>query len=179
MRRGLAKVRRAADLAKQAELVAGTNLPSACDLAAQCIALDPQHAPHFLNYARMLFALRRPDAAAAVAASGITIDPSSAALVSLRCEIAYKTGHALVAADIAQACAIATPTESALWVLAYQYAARMQDYQRALICMQWGFLADPASPSVNGFLAHAYQHLGRTQAAAAHRHLQTALSAKG
>lgn len=174
-RRGLDRVRQAADLARQADIQEKTNPQAACDLAAQCVALDPQHAPHFLHYARLLFALRRTDEAASVAATGTAIDPSNAALVGLRCEIAYKTGQHLAAADIAHACAIAAPTESALWILAYQYAARMQDFRRALACMQLGFLADPANPVVNGFLSHAHQHLGRTAAAAARRQLQTDL----
>lgn len=174
-RRGLNNVRRAAALFKDSEHLAQTNPKAACALAADCVALDAQHAPYFLHHARLLFALRRTDEAAAVAASGNAIDPSNVTLVSLRCEIAYKTGQAALAASIAQDCAHAVPTESALWILAYQYAARMKDYHRALTFMQFGFLADPANPAVAGFLSHAHQHLGRTMAAAAQSALQAAL----
>lgn len=159
MQQGVSRMSAAARLGEVADGLIASDPQAAMPIAQEALRLDPCHAGHHLRLAQLHHDLRQWREAARIAEQGAAIAPHEK-LVALLCASLWKGGEGVRAADMAEEAALAAPVNWTMWMIAADYALKLNQPERALVCAHFAFIAAPASRKVGELLMKVYRRLG-------------------
>ncbi|CAM5495733.1 glycosyltransferase [Sphingobium scionense] len=159
MQQGVGRMSAAARLGEVADGLIASDPQAAMPIAQEALRLDPCHAGHHLRLAQLHYDLRQWREAARIAELGAAIAPHEK-LVALLCASLWQLGEQAHAADMAEEAALAAPVNWTMWMIAADYALKLNQPERALVCAHFAFVAAPASRKVGELLMKVYRRLG-------------------
>lgn len=159
MQQGASQLNAAARLGEAADALATADPQAALPIAQEALRLDPCHAGHHLRLAQLHHDLRQWREAVRVAERGAAIAPHDK-LVGLLCASLWQLGEEARAVDMAEDAALAAPVNWTMWMIAADYALKLHQPERALVCAHFALVAAPASRKAGELLMRVYRKLG-------------------
>lgn len=137
LKRGLEKLRFAQDLSNQSAAIYEEDPEQALSLARSALSIDSCHALHALTIASLENKLGHTQEVIRMARHGLTLDPTSTALLSMLCEYIGREISPRAALNEAEHQCMLSPQTTAHWDVAIQWATLIQDSTREQFLRQF------------------------------------------
>lgn len=137
LKRGLEKLRIAQHLSDQSASIHEKEPEQALNLARSALSIDSFHAPHALDIASLENQLGHTQEAIRMARHGLTLDPTSTALLSVLCECVGRETSPSAALSVAEQQCMLSPQTTTHWDVAIQWSTLIQDSAREQFLRQF------------------------------------------